>query len=151
MFRFLPMLSALLLPAPAAAHPTAPPLVAHLPGGRTLTLAQLRGRVVVINFWATWCVPCRAEVPLLNRYAAAHAAQGLTVIGIAVDVDSTTHKQWISRYIHYPQADDYSGRYGIIGGVPTSYVIGRDGTIRYAAGGALTQATLDRVVTPLLR
>ena len=149
--RALLALIALLLPAFAQAQPAAPPVSAHLPDGRRLTLAQLRGRVVLINFWATWCVPCRAEVPLLNRYYASHAAQGLTVIGIAVDTDAATHRLWISHYIHYPQADAFTGRYGILGGVPTSYVIGRDGTMRYAAGGALSQATLDRVVTPLLR
>lgn len=63
----------------------APVAVLHTLDGLTLSTAQMRGEVVILAFWATWCDPCREELPLLSRYAAAHAAQGLRVLGFCLD------------------------------------------------------------------
>ncbi|RDE05352.1 TlpA family protein disulfide reductase [Sphingomonas aracearum] len=140
----------LALAAPALGAPVAPPLRLTLSDGTRLSLADLRGQVVVLNFWATWCGPCKREVPLLNAAYAAHRAQGLRVIGIALDPARTGRGRWISPWIRYPQARELQGAYPLRGGVPTSYVLARNGRIAHVQGGAFTRDELERVVRPLL-
>lgn len=122
-----------------------------LPDGTTLTNGNLRGHVVLINFWASWCVPCRREIPLLNAYYRAHRGDGLVVIGVATDPNAGGRGQWVSPTIGYPQAAWVGGvDYRLIA-VPTSYVIGRDGRLRHAKAGSFDAASLAELVTPLLK
>src|SRR5579862_1980932 len=81
----------------------APALIAPQLDGRTFDLAAERGKVVIVNFWASWCGPCRAEMPLLNRFYLAHRAQGLALLGVSVD-DRHDRKQVleIMRQFAYP-------------------------------------------------
>ena len=122
-----------------------------LPGGTTLTSANLRGRVVVINFWASWCEPCRREIPLLNGYYRAHRGEGLVIIGVAADRGETGEDQWVSPTIAYPQAAHVGGPDYRLIQVPMNYVIGRDGTLKYARAGSFTPDKLAEIVGPLLR
>jgi cytochrome c biogenesis protein CcmG, thiol:disulfide interchange protein DsbE len=122
-----------------------------LPGGTTLTSANLRGRVVLVNFWASWCAPCRREIPLLNAYYRAHHGEGLVIIGVAADPGAGGRDQWVSPSIAYPQAAHVGGPDYVLPQVPMNYVIGRDGTLRYARAGSFTPAKLAEVVTPLLK
>lgn len=122
-----------------------------LADGTNLTTANLRGRVVLINFWATWCVPCRTELPLLNRYYRAHRADGLVIIGVAADAGENGRGQWTSPTIAYPQAARVGGPDYRLVAVPMTYVIGRDGKLAYTKAGQFTQETLDTVVGPLLK
>lgn len=121
-----------------------------LPGGTTLTSANLRGRVVLVNFWASWCGPCRREIPLLNAYYRAHRSEGLVVIGVAADPGVGGRDQWVSPTIAYPQAAHVGGPDYVLPQVPMNYVIGRDGALRYARAGSFTPETLSDVVEPLL-
>ena len=86
----LAVLAPLAAPGPASAGGAeigqpAPALVAAGLDGHPFDLAALRGKVVIVNFWASWCWPCRAEMPLLNRFYLEHRAQGLELIGLSVD------------------------------------------------------------------
>src|SRR5208282_5987575 len=63
----------------------APPLVLHTLDGRAIATRDLLGQVVIVTFWATWCLPCREELPLLSTYAERHAKQGLRVLGFSLD------------------------------------------------------------------
>lgn len=122
-----------------------------LADGTNLTTANLRGRVVMVNFWATWCVPCRKELPLLNRYYQAHRGDGLVIIGVAADPGENGRGQWLSPTIGYPQAARVGGPEYRLVSVPITYVIGRDGKLAYTKAGPFDQATLDSVVGPLLK
>src|SRR5271170_384294 len=83
---------------------TAPSATLVALDGRRIATAELLGRVVILTFWATWCVPCREELPLLSAYAARHAAEGLTVLGFALDSpEDDPHKvQEAARSLSFP-------------------------------------------------
>ena len=136
--------------APARA-PNGMPGDFRLADGTRLKLADLRGKVVVINIWATWCAPCRAEIPLLNAYYRHHYGDGLVVIGIAVDPGSVTGDQLVSPSIAYLQARHVYGRDLTIASVPANYVFRRDGRLEYVEGQSFDARSLERLVGPLLK
>ena len=138
------------LHAPATAGGPGLPQRMTLTGGQRMSLADLRGRVVVINYWASWCVPCRAEIPLLARYYRTHLSQGLVVIGISVDPGANGTGQATASAIPYPQATWVDGPDIALSAVPMSYVIDRHGRVRYAKTTAFTARSLDAVLGPLL-
>jgi cytochrome c biogenesis protein CcmG, thiol:disulfide interchange protein DsbE len=126
--------------------------------GRQLSTTRLLGDVVILTFWATWCVPCRDELPLLSRYASEHAAQGLTVLGFSLDTaDRLSQVQEVARRLSFPvgllERSSAPG-YGRIWRLPVSFTIDRAG--RLAENGwkekhpTWTAESLERVVTPLL-
>lgn len=88
---------------------------------------------------------------MLNAAYAAHKGDGLLVIGVALDPARDGRGRWTSPWIHYPQARAMRGRYTIRGGVPTTYVIGRDGMIARVQSGSFSRAALERTIAPLLR
>jgi cytochrome c biogenesis protein CcmG, thiol:disulfide interchange protein DsbE len=99
--------------------------------GRQLSLTDLRGKVIVLNFWASWCVECRPEMPVLEALHRELASRGLAVVGI----NAREQKQAAGRYatelgLTFPLVTDPDGktnaRYGVIG-LPTTFVVGRDG------------------------
>jgi cytochrome c biogenesis protein CcmG/thiol:disulfide interchange protein DsbE len=116
-----------------------------------VTLADLRGQVVVLNFWATWCGPCRAELPLLDIYYRARRQGGLKVIAIATE-DSLpiSRLKPLFAAMAIPSARRIKGPYEIMGALPTNYVIDRAGVVRYAKAGAFTLDELNGVLVPLL-
>jgi peroxiredoxin len=120
--------------------------------GSKVTLDQLRGQVVVLNFWATWCVPCREELPLLDRYYDIQQKAGLKVFAIATE-DSVPLSQLKKLFavMHIPSAKRIKGGYPILKGVPTNYIIDRSGHIRYARAGAFDLDALNRLLVPLLK
>jgi len=136
----------------------APVAVLHTLDGRTLSTADMRGEVVILTFWATWCDPCREELPLLSRYAAAHAAQGLRVLGFCLDTpDRLPQVRAVAATLSFPVGllpSPWFGAYGRIWRIPVSFVIDRAG--RLADNGwddahpAWNAARLQRVVGPLL-
>jgi cytochrome c biogenesis protein CcmG/thiol:disulfide interchange protein DsbE len=112
---------------------------------------DLRGQVVVINRWATWCVPCKAELPRLDVYYRAHAAQGLRIFAVASDDSVAADKlKPLSAALAFPLAYHVRGGFPTLDGVPTNYVIDRNGIVRYAQAGAFDEKTLEAVLTPLL-
>ena len=100
------------------------------PQGQTVSLAGLRGRVVLLNFWATWCLECRAEMPALEQLYRDYAAQGLTVLGLNVREGSETIRKYAKDMgLTFPLVLDSNGKIqgldGVIG-LPTTFLIGRD-------------------------
>lgn len=120
--------------------------------GRTLRLADFRGRVLIVNLWATWCAPCREELPLLNSYYRLRKDAGLEVIALATE-DSVPEEQLkpLAAHASFPFVRHMRGPYEILGGVPTNYVIDRQGIVRYAEAGGFTLERLNEVLIPLLK
>lgn len=125
--------------------------------GEALRLSDLRGRVVILNFWATWCPPCRAEMPALERIAKAYEPAGLTVLGVhATDQDSVGAARAFAAdfELTFPIVLDTEGaasRLYALGAMPSTYVIDKDGIIREVIlGGPLSEATLESLVQSLL-
>ena len=129
----------------------APAFELTMPDASVTRLSELRGRVIVLNFWATWCGPCRTELPLLDNYYRRFRTDGLSIFAVA-----TQETLPIDRYRRFlaglamPGARRMRGGYPIVGALPTTYVIDRAGAIRYAGAGALDRATLDAILLPLL-
>ncbi|OAI59724.1 alkyl hydroperoxide reductase [Ralstonia solanacearum] len=139
-------------------HP-APPLVLRTLDGHSIATDDLRGQVVVLTFWATWCEPCRKELPLLSAYAARHADRGLRVLGFSLDEpDALPAVREVAAGLSFPVGllgSPYAGGYGRIWRLPVNFTIDRNGML--ADNGwdtrepAWTTERLERVVTPLLR
>jgi cytochrome c biogenesis protein CcmG, thiol:disulfide interchange protein DsbE len=136
----------------------APPLVLHTLDGRDIATRDLMGQVVIVTFWATWCEPCREELPLLSAYARRHAAQGLQVLGFSLDgPDDLAKVKGVAATLSFPVGllpNPWAGRYGRIWHIPVSFVIDRTG--RLVDNGwdddqpVWTKARLEQVVDPLL-
>ena len=99
--------------------------------GKTIALAGLRGRVVLLTFWASWCLECRPEMPMFEQLHREFARRGLTVLGINVREESELVRRYATELrLTFPLVLDPDGeigtRYGVIG-MPTSFLIGRDG------------------------
>ncbi|MFM1885539.1 MAG: hypothetical protein RL026_696 [Pseudomonadota bacterium] len=118
-------------PAPAFELPTLQ--------GHPLALASLRGQVVLVNFWATWCGPCRQEMPLLEQMHRKYQPLGVTVLGVNVEPDSATALQWLqTRPVSFPVVSDKDGAvsrlYGVPG-MPGTVILDRKGVVRFAHAG----------------
>ena len=123
--------------------------------GAHLTPTALRGKVVLVNFWATWCAPCRVEMPLLERMYARHRDDGLVIVGLSVDRGSieSVRRFLRERGVTYPVAivgEDVEHAFGGVRGYPTSVLIDRTGVVRYEVIGPLAPATLEPAVRRLL-
>jgi len=137
-------------------RPAAPDLVLpRLGEPGTRSLADLRGQVVILNFWASWCGPCRTEAPLLQRFQDSARDRRATVLGVTVrdaERDSVAFERELG--ISFPSVRDVDGAlgklYGSTTGVPESFVIDRRGRVAAVRRGPVTQAWLDRTLPPLL-
>ncbi len=137
-------------PAPAATLVTL--------DGKSISTTELLGQVVILTFWATWCVPCREELPLLSDYAQRHAPQGLTVLGFGLDTpDQIADVRKVAAGLRFPVGFLASSRapgYGRIWRLPVNFTIDRAG--RLVEDGwkektpSWTAERLEQVVTPLL-
>ena len=101
--------------------------------GQTVTLTDFRGKIVILNFWATWCPPCVDEVPSLNRLALRYADKGLAVLGVSVDEDPDAYRSFLAKHQIVFQtvrnsSRAVSERYGTFK-LPESYIISRDGRL----------------------
>ena len=123
--------------------------------GDTLSAETLRGRVVLVNFWATWCTPCRVEMPALERMQQRHGAEGLVVLGLAVDRASTANVRAFvrARGVTYPIAHvgpEAEVLFGGVRGYPTSFLLDRQGRIRHTVIGPVAPLSLEPAVRRLL-
>ncbi len=127
---------------------TAPPLRLPDTAGQALDLASLRGQTVVVNFWATWCGPCRAELPMLAAWARNHP--DIVVLGVAADRDPAVVQRLLpSLELPYRNLLDPDGRAQRAWGVttlPTTVVVGPDGAVRGAHTGIVGGPLLDALV-----
>lgn len=101
--------------------------------GQPMVLEAYRGKTVVLNFWASWCPPCREEAPVLRQFAARHAGGDVVLLGIDVWDDESEARAFLAEFgLSYPNALDGDGRVAIeygVAGVPETYVIGPDGRL----------------------
>jgi cytochrome c biogenesis protein CcmG/thiol:disulfide interchange protein DsbE len=123
-----------------------------------IATSELLGRVVILTFWATWCGPCREELPLLSAYAAQHAAEGLMVLGFSLDSpEEDQHKvQQVAHSLSFPVgllANSSLPGYGRIWRIPVNFTINRAGLLVddgwKAKDSTWTASRLERIVTPL--
>lgn len=124
-----------------------------LDGGQ-VSLPALRGSPIVLNFWASWCIPCRDEAPLLTAADAAYRAQGLRILGVVYQDSTENARAFMARYGQtYPGLLDPDGRtaidYGVFG-IPETFFIDRSGVVRSRQVGALTEAELRRQIEAIL-
>lgn len=140
-------------PPQAVVGQPAPPFDVFTFEWKKIHFKELQGRVVLLNFWASWCAPCLRELPQIDAYARRHAGQPLSVFAVRSD-DSADNQAFInlSKSLAFPLVWHLDGKgYGTINGaVPTNYVIDRQGVVRYAKPGAFSVEGLEQVVTPLL-
>jgi cytochrome c biogenesis protein CcmG/thiol:disulfide interchange protein DsbE len=135
---------------------TAPtPMLAKLDGGGKSSLAAYKGKVVVLNYWASWCDPCRKEAPLLQRWQKRLETRGGTVLGIDVLDVTDDAKAFVNRYgLTYPILRDPDGKSQAALGIlayPESFVINRQGKIVAARRGVVDDKFMRDSVVPLLQ
>lgn len=134
-------------------------MTARLPDidGRPQALEQWRGKVLVVNFWATWCAPCRQEIPAFIRVQEKWAARGLQIVGIAIDEKDKVRPYTAELKITYPIL--LGGLDGIelarqagnrLGGLPFTVVFDRQGGAVHSQLGAINQEKLEALLEPLL-
>jgi peroxiredoxin len=121
---------------------------------RSVSLADYKGLWLLVNNWATWCPPCRAEMPELNAYYEAHKDEGFVLVGISSGDSKTQIEDFIREYgLSFPMWQDPTGaslRAFGMNYLPSSFVIDPSGTVRLAWTGAVSLATLEKYITPLL-
>ncbi|MFQ5579472.1 MAG: TlpA family protein disulfide reductase [Nitrospiria bacterium] len=107
--------------------------------GRNIKLSELRGHVVLVNFWASWCTPCKKELPYFDRLYAKYKSVGLKVLAVNIDkVKSKAVRMSTTLGLSFPVLLDPAGRVsGLynIRSMPTTYVVARDGTVRHIHWG----------------
>ena len=122
--------------------------------GQSLTLAHFQGKVVLLNFWATWCAPCQLEMPVFAEWQRKYGPRGLQVIGISMDDKAGPARSLAARLkLNYPVAmgDERLGaRYGGVLGLPLTLLIDRNGIVRARFQGETDLKLIERQVAALL-
>jgi peroxiredoxin len=124
--------------------------------GRDVKLADLKGKVVLLNFWATWCGPCRLEIPWFVELQEKYKAQGLSVVGVSVDDPPEALPPFARQFkINYPlvvgrDREDVQNAFGPIFAVPITVIIGRDGKVCVKHIGPVTREQFESEIRALL-
>lgn len=123
--------------------------------GHTVSLSQFKGKVIVLDFWATWCPPCRQEIPHLTEFYNQNKDKGVVLIGIALDDDGLKAvKPFVNEHkVTYPVVigdAKVQQAYGGIQGIPTKFIINKEGKIVQTLVGYQTVDTIQKAVQPLL-
>lgn len=138
-FRYV--LAFLLAALASASHAATPDFSLPARGGGTVRLSGLKGQVVMINFWATWCGPCRQEMPLLEQIQTRYEPLGFTIVGINVEPDSDAAQKWLAQVpvsltfpILFDRENKVADSFGV-DGMPSTVFIDRTGAVRYVHRG----------------
>lgn len=157
------LLSLLLATCVAAAHAAvtpqaaAPDFTLKSADGRNLRLVEQRGQVVLVNFWASWCGPCKVEMPHLNKLYDKYRASGFTLLAVNIDDDartgSATAAKWGLKFPVLLDADKQVSRLYDLSSMPTTVLIDRDGKVRYLHRGYKdgVEDTYERQIRELVK
>jgi thiol-disulfide isomerase/thioredoxin len=132
--------------------------------GADVTMAQQKGKVILLNFWATWCGPCKAEMPILVKLQKVHGPAGLTVLGVSMDEEgASVINPWLkktkfmvdgkSEPMNFPLligTPQMATAYGEIEALPATFIIDRQGKVVQRIDGPIEFKDIDRTVQPLL-
>jgi len=140
---------------PAAVHSVAPGFSLQDLNGQPLDLANYRGKVVLLDFWATWCTPCRGEIPHFVEFQDKYREQGLQVIGISMDDGPKPVREFYQQFkMNYPVAlgnEKVAQAYGGILGLPITFLISRDGRVAAKYVGEVQMPTLEQAIESQLQ
>lgn len=143
-----------LSPSPLVGKPAPAITLSGIEGSGPITLEQFRGDIVVVNFWAPWCVPCRDEHALLVAAARDYAADGVTVLGVAYESEERSVIAFLDELGRaYPVGMDDRSRAAIgfgVRGVPETFFVDRDGTVVAKVSGAVDAAILRTTIEAML-
>lgn len=132
----------------------APAWAVQLTDGRMLTSEQLKGKVVLVNYWATWCPYCLKEMSVIEEFWKDHRARGFEVLAVSVDDPPEKVAQYIKKHGYaFPAAamdPSVYAAFGSAGSIPTSFIVDRDGVIRHKIAGQVHYPRLEKLVLPLL-
>jgi thiol-disulfide isomerase/thioredoxin len=130
----------------------APALQVISTNGEQISLAQLRGKVVLVNFWATWCPYCRHEMPAMEAFYRDYRNRGFEIVALSQDDDPGVVRRFLAEQgYHFPAAMAPSAAGGFeVSRLPTSFVIGKDGRIRHKITGQVYYGRLEELIRPLL-
>ena len=138
-----------------AAHAVAPDFTLPNLSGGQLTLSSYRGKMVLLDFWATWCDPCREEIPRLVELQNKYGNRGLQIIGISMDDGPEPVREFYQRFrMNYPVAmgnATIGTAYGGVLGLPIAFLIGRDGSIQARHIGATDVSVFEKEIERLLQ
>jgi cytochrome c-type biogenesis protein len=143
-------------PAPNTSFPLAPEVEFQTLDGQPFRLASLRGKVVLLNFWATWCIPCRAEIPEFNTMQRDLQARGFSIVGASVSPVDTAEairgfqKDVKQDYTVIRGAEEIGAKFGNGPGLPVTYLIDREGRIRQKFIGQTSRENFETALKPLL-
>ena len=134
---------------------TAPDFTLANAKGERLRLADYKGKVVLLNFWATWCGPCKVEIPWFIEFQKQYQAKGFTVLGVSLDEDGwkVINPYVAKQKINYPILlgnEEVNQRYGGIEALPTTLLIGRDGKVAYLHAGLVSKSEYEKEILALL-
>jgi peroxiredoxin len=153
---YIQLAQATVVVPPSQSGQSAPDFTLPTLDGTSFTLSEFRGRPVVINFWASWCAPCRAEMPELVRAYEAHRGSGLVVVGVNVtDQDRMENaRAFVDEFdVTYPIAFDETGTvssgYGVLG-LPTSVFVNPKGAIQRVVMGEVSGEALSRYIAEII-
>jgi thiol-disulfide isomerase/thioredoxin len=120
--------------------------------GTKVSLSELKGQVVLINFWATWCGPCKKELPLLDAFYRARNQFGLKMFAVATE-DSLSPFQLapVQKVVSFPMIKRFKGEYGKVKALPTNIIIDRAGIVRYAKAAMFDLDSINEELIPLLK
>jgi thiol-disulfide isomerase/thioredoxin len=138
----------------AATHPFAPDFSLRDLDGQTLRLSRYHGKVVLLNFWATWCAPCRSEIPRFVDLQKKYGKEGLQIVGISLDDDPRPVSRFYQQSkMNYPVGigdANLAEEYGGVIGLPVSFLVSRDGRIYAKYVGETDISRIEREIRSLL-
>jgi peroxiredoxin len=131
-----------------------PPWAVTLPDGQALTSDDLKGKVVLVNFWATWCPYCHKEKPAIDSFWKDHRGRGFEVISISIDDTPEKIAAWMQdenyAFMAAPTNASVAAAFGHVASVPTSFIVDTEGRIRHKIAGQVHYPRLEKLVLPLL-